>query len=212
MKKIICLLLITCLFSSCGDDNNDRVGISEITYTDGEYPTGIALHNGVRFTGTVVSLSHGHNDNKDKTLGLFVEDLSFYKDGFLYRLEEHSTRDTLLQDFKMKNGDVYKISKLLSRKIDSDSLICYFNKNGSISDKYSVKWINGIYFKNGIYQKFNDDGKLVQTILYDMGNEKLSRTFHDNGKLKLEISYDNKRNRTRKDFDENGKEIKEYWE
>jgi hypothetical protein len=143
-------------------------------------------------------------------LGVFVEDLSFYKDGFLYRLEEHSTRDTLLQDFKMKNGDVYKISKLLSRKIDSDSLICYFNKNGSISDKYSVKWINGIYFKNGIYQKFNDDGKLVQTILYDMGNEKLSRTFHDNGKLKLEISYDNKRNRTRKDFDENGKEIKEY--
>ena len=116
MKKIICLLVLTCLFTSCGDDNNDRVGISEITYTDGEYPTGIALHNGVRFTGTVVSLSHGDNDNKDKTLGLFAEELSFYKDGLLYRIEEHSTRDTLLQDFKMKNGDVYKISKLLDCK------------------------------------------------------------------------------------------------
>ena len=214
LKKIISSLMITCLFTSCGDDNNDRVGISEITYSEQFYKgdqRGFALHHGEKFTGTMVSLYFGDKDNKDKTLGFFAQELSFYKDGLLYRYEVHSTRDTLLQDFKMKNGDVYKISELLSQKVDSDSLI-YFNKNGRVSDKCAVIWKDGKYFKNGIFQRFDDDGKLFEEILYDMDVEKLSKTFHDNGKLKLEISYDNERNRTRKDFDENGKEIKEYWE
>lgn len=206
--------MITYLFTSCGDDNNDRVGISEITYSEQLYKgdqRGFALHNGEKFTGTMVSLSYGNNDNKDKTLGLFAQELSFYKDGLLYRFEVHSTRDTLLQDFKMKNGDVYKISELLSQKVDSDSLIYYFNKNGSVSDKCAVIWKDGKYFKNGIFQRFNDDGKLFEEILYDMGKEKLVKQFDDNGKLKREILYD-KGNRTIKDYDDNGKEIKEYWE
>lgn len=213
MKKIISLLMITCLFTSCGDDNNDRVGISEITYSEQLYKgdqRGFALHNGEKFTGTMVALNYGNNDNKDKTLGIFAQELSFYKDGLLYRFEVHSTRDTLLQDFKMKNGDVYKISELLSLKIDSDSLISY-NRNGTISEKSAVIWKDGKYLINGIHQSFNDDGKLFQTILYDKGKEKLIKTFRDNGKLKREILYD-KGNRTIKYYDDNGKEIKEYWE
>jgi hypothetical protein len=168
MKKIIYSLVIAGLFISCGDNSN-RVNINEITYSDG-----FALHNGDKFTGTVVQL--GDRSDRDK-----AQVLTFYKDGISYGFERHSTLDTLLIDFKMENGAVYKISELLSWKVDSDSSITYY-RNGKINGKCAVIWEDGNYYYNGFDQSFNEDGKLDREVLYDKGKIISTKYFDENGK------------------------------
>lgn len=167
MKKIIYLLMMTGLFFSCGDNNNN-VNMKEITQSDG-----FAMINGEKFTGTGVII--------DKRKTNYVKELIYYKNGLANGYERYSrSNDSLVKEFKMKNDRVYKISKK-EIEITSDLFTSYYD-NGNIRQKAGVIWIDGKWNFDGKGEHFSENGKKDAEFVMNKGKEVSKKLFDENGK------------------------------